>query len=127
LLLNNFNKEIIQPYLQCNNLLREQVYVHFNKSCYLPGEEIWFKAYVTDPKTGLLNPYTRNLYVELYNEKGKLIGHKILEVNNGTANNMIKIDYKDQPGRYVFRAYTNWMKNFYSMESLTGHWRLPEN
>ena len=49
-------------------------------------------------------------------KKGKLIGHKILEVNNGTANNMIKIDYKDQPGRYVFRAYTNWMKNFYSME-----------
>ena len=32
LLLNNFNKEIIQPYLQCNNLFREQVYVHFNKS-----------------------------------------------------------------------------------------------
>jgi len=116
LLLNKFNNEIIQPYIRSNNVLKEQVYIHFNKSCYLPGEEIWFKAYVTNPATGLLNPYTRNLYVELYNEKGKLIGSKILEVKNGTANNMLKIDYREQPGRYTFRAYTKWMKNFYPSE-----------
>jgi hypothetical protein len=116
LLLRDFDKEVIQPYLQNHSLPREHVYVHFNKSCYLPGEDIWFKAYVTDPKTGLLNLYTRNLYVELYNEKGNLIGHKILEVNNGTANNMLKIDDKELPGRYLFRAYTNWMKNFYTAE-----------
>lgn len=112
----NFKREIVQPYIAGNNVQKEQVYIHFNKSCYLPGGEIWFTAYVINPTTGLLNPYTRNLYVELYNEKGKLTGHKILNVNNGTANNMLKIDYKEQPGRYVFRAYTNWMKNFYSME-----------
>jgi len=113
LLLNKFNNEIIQPYIKSSNVLKEQVYIHFNKSCYLPGEEIWFKAYVINPATGLLNPYTRNLYVELYNEKGKLIGSKIMEVKNGTANNVLKIDYREQPGRYTFRAYTKWMKNFY--------------
>ena len=91
LLLNKFNNEIIQPYIKSSNVLKEQVYIHFNKSCYLPGEEIWFKAYVINPATGLLNPYTRNLYVELYNEKGKLIGSKILEVKNGTANNMMTL------------------------------------
>ena len=115
-LLNNFNSEVIQPYIQSNNLFKEQVYIHFNKSCYLPGDDVWFSAYVTNPMTGLLNPYTQNLYVELYNEKGKLIGHKILAVNNGTASNMFKINVKELPGKYVFRAYTSWMKNFFTTE-----------
>jgi hypothetical protein len=82
----------------------------------MPGDNIWFIAYVIDPMTGLLNPYTRNLYIELYNEKGKLIGHKILWVNKGIAGNMMKIDLAESPGKYVFRAYTNWMKNFYPAE-----------
>ncbi len=114
--LENFNKEVIQPYAKSNNFFKEQVYIHFNKSCYLPGDDIWFTAYVTDPMKGTLNSYTHNLYVELYNEKGKLIGHKILAVNNGTANSMMKIDNQESPGKYVFRAYTNWMKNFYTPE-----------
>ena len=116
LLLSDFNKQVIQPYIQSNNLFKEQVYIHFNKSCYLPGEDVWFTAYVTNPMTGLLNSYTQNLYVELYNEKGKLVGHKILAVNNGTANNMLKIDDRQLPGRYTFRVYTNWMKNFFPDE-----------
>lgn len=114
--LENFNKEIIQPYTKSNNFFKEQVYIHFNKSSYLPGDDVWFKAYVTEPMKRKLDPYTQNLYVELYDAKGKLIAHKILDVSNGVANNVIKIDNKQLPGRYVFRAYTNWMKNFYTPE-----------
>ena len=113
---SDFNTVVIQPYIKDNVLFKEQVYIHFNKSCYLPGDDIWFTAYVIDPTTGQLNPYTKNLYVELYNEKGKLQGQKLLPVNNGTSNNMFKLEENALPGQYIFRAYTNWMKNFASTE-----------
>jgi hypothetical protein len=111
-----FNKNLLSPYIRQNSLYKEKVYVHFNKSCYLPGDDIWFKAYVTDPMTGLLNIYTRTLYVELYNQKGKLVEQKILSVNSGVADNVIKLDERELPGQYTFRVYTNWMKNFYSTD-----------
>jgi len=106
------NKQLILPYIQHNDLLKEQIYVHFNKSCYLPGDDIWFTTYVINPMTGMLNPFTKNLYVELYDLKGKQIEQKILPVNSGVANNVFYLDEKALPGQYTFRAYTNWMKNF---------------
>ena len=121
LLQSAMNKQLIQPYIQQNSAFKEQVYVHFNKSCYLPGDDIWFQTYVINPFTGLLNPYTTNLYVELYNQDGKLIGQKILPVNAGTANNVFTLKEQALPGQYTFRAYTNWMKNFYSTEEFDTH------
>ena len=112
----DFNATVVQPYINNNNLFKEQIYVHFNKSCYLPGDDIWFSTYITDPLTGLLNPYTRNLYVELYDTKGKMLGQKILPVSKGIANSMFSLSDKILPGHFTFRTYTNWMKNFCSTE-----------
>jgi hypothetical protein len=116
LLQSALNKKLVAPYIRKNALDKEKVYVHFNKSCYLPGDDIWFKTYVTDPMTGLLNIYTKTLYVELYDQRGIMLEHKILSVNAGVTENVIKLNEKALPGQYTFRAYTNWMRNFYSTE-----------
>lgn len=116
ILQSTLKKQLVLPYIGHNALFKENVYVHFNKSCYLPGNNIWFKIYVTEPMTGLLNTYTKNLYVELYDQKGKLLQQKILSVISGVTDNVIKLDENASPGQYTFRAYTNWMRNFYSTE-----------
>lgn len=121
ILQSTMNKQLIVPYVRHNVLFKEQVYVHFNKSCYLPGDDIWFTTYVINPYTGMLNPYTTNLYVELYDQKGKLLNQKILPVNAGTANNVFTLNEKASPGQYTFRAYTTWMKNFYSTDEFDSH------
>lgn len=54
------------PYIRYHAVPREQVYIHFNKSSYLPGDNIWFTAYVFDPSSGLQSKLTTNLYIELY-------------------------------------------------------------
>jgi len=115
------NKELIVPYVRHNVLFKEQIYVQFNKSCYLPGDDIWFTTYVIYPLTGMLNPYTTNLYVELFDQKGKMLVQKILPVTAGTANSMFTLNEKANPGQYTFRAYTTWMKNFYSTEEFDSH------
>ena len=42
-----------------------------------------------------------------------MISRKILFVSGGTASNFIHLDDSLTPGTYCFRAYTNWMRNFY--------------
>ena len=46
----------------------EKVYLHLDKPYYAAGDNIWFKAYVTDFKTGQLSPLSGVLYVELINQ-----------------------------------------------------------
>src|SRR6186713_1364461 len=62
---------------------KEWMHLHFDKDIYLPGETIWFKAYlyaVQKPSLG-----TGNLYVALYNEEGKLLNQKRYPVFDGTS------------------------------------------
>ncbi len=118
------NEHLVSPYIWHNDLYKEKVYIHFNKSCYVPGDDIWFKIYVTDPMTGRLNSYTKNLYAELYDPKGKLVEQKILSVNSGVTDNVMKLDESASAGQYTFRAYTNWMHNFYSNEEFDTHFTV---
>lgn len=106
------NQHIISPYLRFYAVPGEQVYIHFNKSSYLPGDHLWFTAYIINPSTGLTNNLTANLYTELYDPGGKLLEQKILFVKSGIACNDFCLSATALPGSYTFRAYTNWMKNF---------------
>ena len=53
------------------NLPQEEVFVHMDNSCYYLGDTIYFKAYMrlSDGKPSSLS---RLLYVELFNNDGKL-------------------------------------------------------
>lgn len=112
LLQDSINKYIVTPYNNYFSGIREQVYTHFNKSAYFPGDEIWFKNYIIEKTTGYPSDSSRILYTELYDPNGKLIGEKILYITNATASNSFKLNENSLPGRYTFRVYTQWMKNF---------------
>ncbi len=116
LLQDSINKFIVTPFNNYFSGIREQIYTHFNKSAYLPGEEIWFKNYITEKTTGYPSDSSRMLYTELYDPNGKLVEEKILYVTHATAFNSFKLNENSLPGRYTFRAYTRWMKNFQSLE-----------
>ena len=92
---------------------REVIYTQFNKSRYITGDDIWFTSWVLDPKNKRPSFSTTKLYVELWSGEKKLIGRKILFVSGGTASNFIHLEDSLSPGTYCFRAYTNWMRNFY--------------
>jgi hypothetical protein len=91
--------------------LREKLYVHTDKSFYTPGEAIWFKVYAVD---GIFNrplAFSKAAYFEILDKDHRqVLGGKIL-MSNGSGYGSFTIPASINSGNYLFRAYTNWMKN----------------
>lgn len=96
---------------------REIPYLHFNKTSFLKGEEVWFKAYVLDLNTQKLHINTSNLYCGIYDSKGDLKEKKMLYIKNGMASGSFKIDSTYTNKNYYVKAFTNYMRNFEENES----------
>ena len=90
--------------------IQERVHLHMDKSFYLPGDTIWFKAYVVD-EANLPSKASGILYVELINAKDSLINRLTLPLLNGISFGNAPIDIKNSKGLYRLRAYTRVMDN----------------
>lgn len=89
---------------------QEKLYLWFNKTAYLAGETIFFKAYVFSGYEASL--LSSSLHVELYDAGKKLLSTKLLPILSGISEGSIDIDGKMNEGVYFVRAYTTWMLNF---------------
>jgi hypothetical protein len=90
---------------------QEKIHVHTDKSTYVAGEKIWYRAYVVDAVLNRPLYTSRYVYVELISPAGELISlDKIRPVDSMFYNN---IDLAEDltEGTYMIRAYTNFMRN----------------
>ncbi|MDQ7948003.1 MAG: carboxypeptidase-like regulatory domain-containing protein [Pedobacter sp.] len=106
--------KIISSYDSLNRTLpKERLAVHLDKTNYLPLDTIWFKAYLFD---GTLKTAATNsglIYVELIDSKGNVAKRISLPTGAGLTWGGIALNAANyKPGTYLFRAYTNWMRNF---------------
>jgi hypothetical protein len=87
----------------------EKIYLHYDKSTYIAGETIWFKAYLME---GFL-PATRStvLAVELLNDSGKLVDKKILPVVGSAAIGEFTLSKALPGGSYRIKAFTRNLMN----------------
>lgn len=109
----NSNSDYLEKsFIEYTQLPREVVFTHLNKSVYIKGEQLAFNAYVFDKTDKRLSKFTTNLYCSISDEKGRIIKSELVLVNEGVANGMFSVDSLFTSGNYVFKAYTNWMKNF---------------
>ncbi len=92
------------------NYTAEKIYVHYDKSSYIAGETIWFKAYIMD---GFM-PSTKStvLCIELINDSGKTVQKKILSINGSTAIGEFELSKKMTQGSYTVKAFTRTLMNF---------------
>ena len=109
---NSTNDYLEKSFVEYTQLPREIVYTHLNKSVYIKGETLAFSAYVFDKTEKRLSKLTTNLYCSISDEEGKTIKSELVLVNEGVANGSFSVDSLFSSGNYVFKAYTNWMKNF---------------
>jgi len=85
----------------------EKIHVHFDKDIYLPGETVWFKAYIFDAGRPTLST---NLYAGWYNKDGKLLKEKRYPVYTGTANGDFDIPDSLPDAVYQLRLFTKKMQ-----------------
>jgi len=89
---------------------QEKIYLHYDKSAYVKGETIWYKAYLMSG----ISPAdeSKSLYVDWTDDKGKLMAHTIVPIGYATASGQFDVP-NNYAGKYLhIKAYTKWMLNF---------------
>lgn len=98
-----------------SSVLVEKIFVHIDRSCYLAGETLWFKLYCVDGSFHKPMELSKVAYVEVLNEENApVLQAKIPLLEDGVGSGSFILPDTIKSGNYVFRAYTNWMKNFSS-------------
>ena len=83
----------------------EYIHLHFDKDIYLPGETIWFKAYLYSNNTA--STLSTNFFVSTYDSDGRAIEHKQYPIFDGCSFGDFKIADTLQTNSIRVRAYTN--------------------
>ncbi len=104
--------QLFSSFTSYSELPREVAYVHLNKSIYIKGEAVGFKAYVMDKDTKKRSLETRNLYCTITDSTNRTLKSKMLLIEEGVGHGSFRLDSLFTTGTYIFRAYTNWMQNF---------------
>jgi len=114
---------------------QEKIHLHTDRTRYVPGEKIWFKAYLVDAFTHQSPTLSNYVYVELINSADSLVHRVMVSYDNKIEDNgrMPLILYRDDningkgrmkllhghlflsdvipEGEYTIRAYTRYMEN----------------
>lgn len=89
---------------------QEKIYLHQDRTRYIAGETIWFKAYQFSSSR---NPVESGVvYVELIDGRNQSVAQTKWKLENGSAAGHIELSDTLVSGRYLIRAYTQWMRNF---------------
>ncbi|HUX96990.1 MAG TPA: hypothetical protein VMV47_14740 [Bacteroidales bacterium] len=106
--------EILRQKLKnyCEAVPREEIYLHSDRDEYISGEDFWFKIYLIDRQTSAVTSSSSVVYVELINSDSRPVVRKRITLNNGLGPGYFVLPDTLSTGRYIIKAYTNWMKNF---------------
>jgi hypothetical protein len=91
----------------CRAQPNERIHLHFDKDIYLPGETIWFKAYMYN--NNALSTVSTNFYTAIYDEAGKLLEQKMYPIADGTAKGSFSIPGNIESGKLQLVAFTKGM------------------
>lgn len=87
----------------------EKCFMHTDKRFYQPGENIWFKTYLT--VNDLPVPLSNVVYTDFSDLKGKVFSKNMWKAENGSAAGSIFIPDSLVTGVYRIRSYSLWMLN----------------
>ncbi len=90
---------------------QEKVFVHTDKTTYLTGETIWFKAYCVQASTHQLSSRSKALNIDMIDNQGKAVEQIRIQLTGGVGRGQIFVGPKLVTGHYSLRAYTSWMRN----------------
>lgn len=106
-------KRILQKFdYYINHAYQEKVYVHTDRTFYLTGDFLWFKAYIVDGVKHQPSDLNKVAYIEILDGNNVPVIQSKLELEEGSGNSAIFLPASLNSGHYILRAYTRWMQNF---------------
>lgn len=104
------------------NNLQEKLFIHTDRNSYLAGEVMWFKIYCVNADNQPLD-LSKAAYAEVLDKDNQPVLQAKISLQNTTGNGSFILPSTLHSGNYIFRAYTNWMKNydagFYFQKTIT--------
>lgn len=92
--------------------VQEKIFVHTDKSTYLPGEIIWFKIYNVDASYHKPIGLSKVVYIDVLDQEQNAVLQAKIAMKNGVGSGSLYIPVSLNSSNYKLRGYTNWMKNF---------------
>lgn len=92
--------------------LQEKLYAHIDRTTFLTGEFLWFKIYYVDGVSHKQLDVSKVAYVEILDRNNVAVVQSKVELRDGAGSGSLFIPASLNSDNYVFRAYTQWMKNF---------------
>jgi hypothetical protein len=87
-----------------NATKREKIYIHFDKNTYLPGDTVWFKAYLfADSRRSVLS---KNFYFELLSSKGDILDRFTAPIFESSSSGFVTLPFNSSSTIFYCRAYT---------------------
>lgn len=91
----------------------EKVYLHTDRTTYLPGETIWLKSYLFYGESRGADSSSGAVLVDLVSPTGqKIMLDTRFQSKGGYGEGYLALPDSLLAGRYTLRAYTSWMRNF---------------
>jgi hypothetical protein len=115
LLSSAFSFSQLQQVRQDNNVnydLHEKIFLHSDRSFYLCGEIIWFKAYLVNAASNKPFSLSKVAYVEILDKTNQPVLQDKIAMKDGLGSGSFLLPLTLASGNYKLRAYTSWMKNF---------------
>lgn len=88
---------------------QQKVYLHLDRPYYRSGDEVWFKAYITNQAGRPTTHPFENLTVELVSKQGQVVNHVKLQTQTSWATGSMLLADTLPTGMYRLRAYTQHM------------------
>ena len=101
---NSFDEYFSRP-------VEEKIFIHTDRSVYLPGETIYFKVYSLNSRTNAPASLSRVAYVELLTNKSSPVVSVKVYLTDASGSGHIHLPPDLVTGYFYIRAYTHWMKN----------------
>jgi len=93
-------------------ILSEKIYLHSDRTVYVIGENIFFKAYYFLNGTFKKDSISSIAYVDLVDENGQSQATGKYPIENSMTDGNLLIPQGLASGYYTIYAYTRWMMNF---------------
>jgi hypothetical protein len=92
---------------------KEKVYIHTDKSTYVVGERLWWRAYLVDPRGYDWPTLSKYVYVDLIDRRDSLITRVKAREQQDTAcfHGYLDIPTTLPDGEYCLRGYSYYMQN----------------
>ncbi|NQU32287.1 MAG: hypothetical protein HQ521_03550, partial [Bacteroidetes bacterium] len=107
-----FAQNIDNSFEEQNTVPFQKLYLDTDREFYFLDETIWFSFYLLNGQTHIPISGDQNLHVDLIDSSGKLVVSEMYPIYDGFSKGNIQLNKDINPGSFIIRAYTNYLRNF---------------